>query len=242
MNEFINDICDFRCLCYKNTQRHKNMKERFYNAGLILSIYDGVEHYDPRIVDNCVRKTNDSVKRLWSVTYGHLDMIKMFYESSKRYGFFCEYDIVICDKFIEKIPSLMEEFDQLDVDILLLGYMTTCSIPSNTSINIDMGKSDYSYHRYSDEQWGAHLYMINKAGAKRILDEYAYGYADRTINDPSKSFSPDWTITKIQRRALMYPMMAVEDGTDTMEHYGHYGQYIFHMETFHFNTKGRIFF
>jgi hypothetical protein len=93
----------------------------------------------------------------------------------------------------------------------------------------------YTYHRYPNDQWGVHLYMVSRAGAKKILDAYSAetGYADLNVHNPEKSFSPDWTVTKCPgiHRALISPMFAVEDGKDPYEHYGHDGQYNFHMET-----------
>lgn len=240
-------MCGFYCLCYKDPIRHDNMRTRFNTLGLDLVISDGVEHTDSRIADTDIRKISASEKRLWSATYGHLDMIRDFADSGKRYGFFCEYDIVVCHDFVERITPIMEEFDLLDVDLLLLGYMTTSEISENNhwtpqckQINIPESRP-YKYHYYPNDQWGVHLYMISQSGAKLILETYANGYADANINVPDRPFSPDWTISKIPRRALIYPMIAVEDGSDTMEHYNHYGQFAFHKETFIFNTRDRIF-
>jgi hypothetical protein len=219
------------------------MKYRFESLGLNLVIYDGVEHSDVRISDNETRTTDTDTKRIWSVTYGHLDMIREFYNSDKKYGFFCEYDIVVCADFVSRIPQIMEDFDNLNIDILLLGYMTTSAIESGGDfVTCELSENTCNtYHNYPDDLWGVHLYMLDKAGAKLILDMYSSGFAEKTIIDPSLAFSPDWTISKIPRRALIYPMIAVEDGSDDYEHYGHYGQYNYHMETFKFNTQGRDF-
>jgi disulfide oxidoreductase YuzD len=106
---------------------------------------------------------------------------------------------------------------------------------SEYSLKRDFPERPYKYHNYPDGQWGVHSYLVSRDGAKRILDEFAYGYAD--VHRGVKQFSPDWTISKIGNRALVYPMFSVEDGSDSYEHYGHDGQYAFHMETFKHNYK-----
>ena len=35
------------------------------------------------------------LSRVWSITYGHLDMIQMFLQSNDEYGIMCEDDLVI---------------------------------------------------------------------------------------------------------------------------------------------------
>jgi len=97
----------------------------------------------------------------------------------------------------------------------------------------------YKYHNYPDNQWGVHMYMLSREGAEKIIENYANGYAD----NPENIFSPDWTISKCPglKRAIIYPMFAVEDGADLYEHYGHSGQYNFHMDTFKFNYIPDVF-
>jgi hypothetical protein len=63
------------------------MKERFAKVGLDLNIFEGVEITDPRIDTQPI---GEGIKRLWSITYGHVDMLKLFLKTDKKYGFFCE--------------------------------------------------------------------------------------------------------------------------------------------------------
>lgn len=235
--EFIKEYCNFYCVCFQNPQKKESMTNRFQQCGLDLIVYDGVPHTDPRI-DNIegVRSISPQLQRLWSVTYGHLDMIQMFYDSGKSFGFFCEDDIVIHKDLPLLIPNIMQEYSQMGINMLLLGYMKTFKIESwmtgyESKYN-DNNKNPYTYHNYPDDQWGVHLYMIDRASAKIILQKFTSGYADR---HPETPFSPDWTISKIPNRALISPMYAVEDGRDSWEHYNHQGQYDFHMNTFSFN-------
>jgi hypothetical protein len=229
--------CYAQCLCYNNPVKHTSMTERFRKLGMPLSIYPGVSFTNPRILNREGRNNSLSIQRLWSVTYGHLDMIQRFLDSDASYGIFCEDDILVNRTLPHELPHIMRECDDMAVDILLLGYMKTYKVEAWMAGHARMGDfpgRPYTYHDYPNDQWGVHMYMLSRSGARRILGTYAYGYADRHIDDPDHPFSPDWTISKCPglKRALISPMMAVEDGRDSYEHYGHEGQWRFHMETF----------
>ena len=252
--DFINATCEFHCVCYKNPEKYRSMKDRFNSIGLNLKIYDGVPHKDPRIINGGMTKFGkkrnlpSSIQRLWSVTYGHLDMIRMFYDSGKDFGIFCEDDIYVNKTLPFHLPHIMAEVKEMGLDVLLLGYMKTFKVESwmtgHELINAPKDRP-YTYHKYPDDQWGVHLYMVSREGARKILDQYGAesGYADINVDDPNHSFSPDWTITKCPgiNRGLISPMFAVEDGKDPYEHYAHDGQYQFHMETTRFNYVPGLF-
>lgn len=243
-----NDHCQFYCLCFRNSKKHESMSRRFQTLGLNLTIYDGVPHTDPRIAHTPNRKIDPALQRLWSVTYGHLDMIQKFYDSGKPFGLFCEDDIVVSRELPLRLPNIISECTEFGFECLLLGYMKTYKVEGWMQGHELLGTSSnspYTYHAYPQDQWGVHLYMLSRTGARKILDQYAApgGYADRYKDDPERSFSPDWTITKCPglRRALISPMLACEDGADPYEHYGHDGQYNFHMETYRFNYIPGVF-
>jgi hypothetical protein len=239
--------CEFHCLSYDNAARSESMRARFQKFGLDLTISPGVPHTDPRVID----APDSDLRRLWSITYGHLDMARVFLEGSQKYGVFCENDILISGDFDDHLNTALFQFESLDLDLLLIGYMTTQPITSSSAhpllLKEDFGKTIFGYPEY---QWGAHMYVLSRNGAERLLAKFEDGsYAAASILNPEKAFSPDWTITKLSavgengrgRRALLYPMIAVEDGSDGIEHYRHQGQLDFHKATFEFNTRGRIF-
>jgi GR25 family glycosyltransferase involved in LPS biosynthesis len=252
-----------QCLCYKNQTKKTSMIQRFETIGLPLQIYEGVSFTDPRIVnfayserddvptrdvkrrfggEEYERKNSLSVQRLWSVTYGHLDMIQRFLDTEQPYGLFCEDDILVNRTLPDHIQNIMEECKEMQVDCLLLGYMITFKVEGWMEHYEEIQpfpSRSYRYHNYPDELWGVHMYMLSRAGALKIIETYANGYADV----PNHVFSPDWTISKCPgvKRAIIYPMFAVEDGKDTMEHYNHDGQYQFHMNTFKHNYISEVF-
>jgi hypothetical protein len=270
--DIIHDNCEFHCVCFQNDAKYQNMKTRFDTLGLNLHIYEGVPHTDPRIIVSDNRQISPSIQRLWSVTYGHLDMIQFFLNSGKQFGIFCEDDIVINRTLPHNLPHIMNECTEMGTECLLLGYMKTYKVEGwmagHETIRA-FPERPYTYHAYPNDQWGVHLYMLSRSGAKKVLNTYAYSnssgdpprgvtdqvsseeafnslpssYADMNINDSNRPFSPDWTITKCPglNRALISPMFACEDGRDSYDHYAHDGQYNFHMETFRFNYVPDLF-
>lgn len=227
--DFRND-CEFYCVSYNSPERAQTMTQRFAQLGIHLNIHKGVQMDDPRLA--CTDDQGN--KRLWSCCYGHLDNLANFYKTGKKYGFTCEDDVHIRKDLAEMMPTIIRDFEEMNLDILLLGYMTTGPILDWYS-GYHFAKAyeperPYQYHHYPNHQWGIHLAMVSRDYAKRVLDEFAYDYAPRTLtNNTIAPFNPDWTITKLTTsRALIYPMLAVEDGKG---HYEHWGQGEYHRQS-----------
>jgi hypothetical protein len=68
--------------------------------------------------------------------------------------------------------------------------------------------------------------MFSRDYAKRVIDTFTDDYAERATHDQSlRPPNPDWSLTKLtHKRALIYPMMAVEDGKGNYDHWGQ-GEY-----------------
>ena len=196
----------FYCLSYNNYGK-TSMQEIFLKLGVEAEIYSGVSFQDRRIA-----KIEDRLKRTWSTCYGHLDMIRSFYESDKEYGIFCEDDIIIRKDFIKNLPEILTDFNKLKLDILMLGYLCENKIDEYSNFPTFLDKGTFKYLRYPDDLWGTQMYMISRAHALKILSKYYYGYAEKTlINRELTPFSADWTITKEGNRALIYPLTAIEN-------------------------------
>jgi hypothetical protein len=81
--------------------------------------------------------------------------------------------------------------------------------------------------------------MLTKKYAKYILDKYSIEYAIKSLTDNTlQPFSADWTITKEDNRALIFPMLAVETADKKS---GHYGQDIFHENCKNCNYDSEIY-
>jgi hypothetical protein len=148
-------------------------------------------------------------------------------------------------EFANHIPNIIEEFETMKLDFLLLGHMTNYKIEdwiSGYSLKHNFENRPYKYHNYPATEhghWGAHLYMCSRSHVQSLVDKYGNGYADATITDSTLApFSPDWTITKQGNRALMYPMMAIEDAIGD---YGHGGQTEYHKSSTRLNYDPEFF-
>lgn len=226
----LQDICEAYTVAYNSPERASQMTDRFAKIGLKLNVHTGVQMDDDRLAfaDNDI-----PAKRLASVFYGHLDNIAKFYETGKPYGLFCEDDVYLHKDLGKELPIMMGEFNAMQLDILLLGYMTTKTIEwwqHGYSLVYDGGAAPYRYHRYPQDQWGIHLFMISRSYAKKLMNAFGPDYAAKAYKDPSMTCcNPDWTLSKhTANRALRYPMMAVEDGKGN---YSHHGQGEFHRES-----------
>ena len=229
----IDDNCYFHCLNFKNEERKKSMEKRFLTLDISCNFYEGCDLENDDRMKVC--KINAS-----SCMYGHLDMINEFYfNSDKTYGIFCEDDILIHKDFKKLLPKIIQHFDFLNLDVLLLGYLVTFPIsehsqefPLKNTENISTFTENFpfKYHEFNNDIWGAQMYMISRENAKKILDKYYVGYLEKTLIDSNLTpFSADWTITKDGNRALLYPLITVEDGK---KNYNHVGQYNYHYYSF----------
>jgi hypothetical protein len=209
MNNLSN--CQFYCLSFNNEERRNNMIRRFNKLNISCKIYHGVRHDDKRIIN---KNLSDYLLREWSCCYGHLDMIyNFFYKTDKKYGIFCEDDLHIRRDLIDIMPKILLDFNILNLDILLLGYLTPFNVNENM---IEIGyslkrktniKPIYSYHNYPEELTGTQMYILTRNHAKILLDKYYNNYADnnKTI------FISDIVIIKDGNRALISPVLAVEE-------------------------------
>lgn len=239
-----NDLCAFYCLSYKNEERKTALSNRFSQLNINVEFYDGVEFNDPRL--SIPLENNDGLKKAWSYTYGHFDMINKFVlETDKEYGIFCEDDIYLDKNLANDIPTLVEDFKTMNLDLLLLGYLTMYKIEEyhhGFSVKHDFPNRTKKYHNYPDNLWGAQMYMLSRTQAKTLLEKYYNGYAEKTL-DPELNanmtpFCSDWAITKEGNRAIVYPMYALEDGKTQYEHGG---QHNFHQDCFHQNYNPEQF-
>ena len=240
MSSLANELCEFYCLSYNNKERKAAMASRFQQLNLHVNFYDGVNFEDNRILLKDNNNDNTNVKKCWSCMYGHLDMINKFLnETDKTYGVFCEDDIYLHKDFAENLINIAGDFRTMNLDVLLLGYLTSFKIEDyyqgyRAKLPGSFEKRPHKYHNYPDELWGTQMYMISRPYAQSILDKYYHRYAEQSL-DPSLKmtpFSSDWTITKDGNRALVYPMCAVEDGKT---HYDHSGQEVYHQQCFALN-------
>lgn len=274
----VNDEIDFYCLNYTATPEEKNerrieMEKKFNHFDIPINFYSGVSLNDKRV--SFVK--DEGVKRVWTICYGHLDMINHFVNhSDKEYAIFCEDDIIIHKQFIEKLTNILNMLNCYDkstesnrsnpsisapegcipkggilkenlckkykFDLLLIGYL--CSNPVDTYSNFpeimtEFSSSTFKILEYDADTWGAQMYMISKTQAKILILKYYSDYALRTLTDKSLTpFSADWLITKDGKRALIYPLIVIENGDSV---YTDKGQMNSRTNCFNFSYKPNTF-
>lgn len=208
MSSIIN--CQFYCLSFNNEKKSCNMKERFENLNIDCKFYSGIKNNDERIKNI----KNNNKKRHWAITYSHLDMIHDFYHfTDKTYAIICEDDILIHKNIISILSKVIKDFNILDLDILLLGYMLPYKLSINNIFNNYKLKRNmpldafFKYHDYPEYLSGTQMYMITKNHAKFLLDNYY----DNCAGFRNKYFLADKIIIKDGNKALIYPMLAIEN-------------------------------
>lgn len=230
--------CAIYCLNYANQTRFDAMFDKWHITGVKATMFAGVPTTDPRIAG---RGLGAHTAKCWSCMIGHLDMIRTYLEETGPEvgcAVFCEDDILIDADFGARLDHVIDDFVELGLDTLLLGYLTMYPVVGDTNagypklgyshyVDVSSGQAtQYNYYDYGDI-WGTQMYMLSRAQAERILEKYGGDYGDRFLANPEghRQFSADWTITKEGRRAIVYPMLAIEDGLST---YDDYGQSVFH--------------
>ena len=204
---------------FNDNARKERMIARFKQIGLGLNFVPAVTEEDPRLVDN-----NVPYKRTSSIMLQHLDSIRRFYEeTSYDHCIVCEDDIYVSKHFHEDLPEIIKNFNELDLDLLLLGYLFPYSVHGNWHFPEQKTDGRYTYHGYPNDIWGSQMYLISRKHAAALLETFTVQYAlDHLEEIP---YNPDWTITKHGKRALISPMIAVEEGDNKSDHGG---QHDFH--------------
>jgi len=248
MSDFIPPIY---CLSFQNPVREKRMSELFERLEFKdqFHICKGVQCDDPRILG---RPIDDGTIRTWSTCYGHLDMIEQFINSEEDIGIFCEDDLLVRLDFGKYLPRIMNDFKNLNLDILLFGFLCNNDIRRHSNfpekVSSEYFERDpefpFRYYDYCTKPesgvWGTQMYMLTREHAIELYERYAYIYADLTImNSQMTPFSSDWILTKsANNRALIYPLMVIEDGRST---YTDLGQAQSRTRCFDFWYKEEIF-
>lgn len=229
------DNIKFYTFSFRNPERKARMTERFEKEGIELEFVDPVELSDSRIFP-----APDNQKRTWAIMFNHLDMIKAFLESDAEYGVFCEDDIYIRKGLKNYISNIKFGYEKYNLDILLLGYLWPQEIAEiKVYPEFKILEDHLVFLKYTDDLWGSQMYMLNRETAERFLKKYSVEYALSSQGNPNiPYFSPDWTLTKDGKRAIIYPMMAVEEGNVVTSHYG---QASFHERCTKFNYNPEFY-
>lgn len=185
-----------------NELRKKRMIDRFKHVNLIPTFNCFTN------ISDIESKFNTTLSMPDKCMLSHMDCIKNFYESKKPLGIICEDDIYIhktLDKEIEKIAGFI---NKNQYDILLLGYLLNYKPPYHYH-NLLTSFDNYKVYDFNNQLWGTQMYMLTRKYAKYLLDNFPIQWKFENINS---TWAADWIITKNGKRAMIYPMLAVEEG------------------------------
>ena len=211
---------------YKNEERKNKMTERFNTVGINPIFIKEVHANDNRLNYNI----DINLKRVWSIMLQHLDCMRDFFENTdKTHCIVCEDDIYISKNISNDIENIVKNFDELELDILMLGYLLPFKIDNNNyhhnhyfpvlnNTNINTNNNEHTYNSYPDDTWGTQMYLISRNYAEFLLNKFTPQFAFENID--TLNYNPDWIITKNGKRALINPMIAVEEGINLSDHEG----------------------
>ena len=211
-------ICQFYCLSYYKEKRNI-MSEKFNKLNINCNFYavvnDDNSKIDKKIYDKQQRKS-------LSIMYSHIEIIKHFYNNlNSKYAIICEDDIIIHKDIKNILRKVLIDFNILDLDILLLSYMVPYKITfSEMSSDYPLKRemlldSYYKYHDYPKNISGTQMYMITKEYAKYILNKL-----DETCETfDEKYFTIDKLLLYGGNKALLYPMLAIENDEQEDEYH-----------------------
>jgi hypothetical protein len=228
----------FYCINFNDENRKMKMINRFEKHGIELQFVPSVYITDSRLESNKIN--NNAVKRNMSIMLQHLDSIRHFYENTTNdYLILCEDDILISKNMMNDLPSIIDNFKELKLDVLLLGYLINFKLDEkNNNHDYQMIKKTdkYIFYEFPYNLWGSQMYLMNRNNCEFLLNKYTMEYALADLNRP---YSPDWTLTKDGKKALIYPMIALEEGvTKTDDH----GQNTFHNDCFKTNYDETVYY
>jgi GR25 family glycosyltransferase involved in LPS biosynthesis len=195
-------------ISYNNKERLNKMLLRFKNIELPKPIVlKQVELNDIRF-ENIIM----TEPRTWAIMLQHLDALTNFYlsEDSDDYCIICEDDVLLSNKLKNNLPNIVKQFFELNLDVLLLAYLTNNPYEIEPSNNMYYPHIEpHRFYGFPDDLWGSQMYMISKKHAGYLINKYTVKWASE---NPDKPYSPDWILTKIGNRALLYPPLGIEDG------------------------------
>jgi GR25 family glycosyltransferase involved in LPS biosynthesis len=198
------------------------MLNRFNSLNIYCQFYSGASQFDNRVMN---KNFNKHYMRQILMTLSHLDIINEFYtktDSSIKYAIICEDDILLHQDFASIITNVIDDFQIMDLDVLLLGYMLPYKITDELKYKLYKPKklvssSELSYLDYPEFLGGTQMYMITKAFARYLL----HTYYNKPMLFYDKKFIPDKVLIKSGNKALLYPMIAMENGNQTDLYHKH---------------------
>ena len=227
------------CVTYKNPERRDRMQRRFDTLGLSHTFIESIDAFDPRIIPPLDYR-NTALAGRWnpkgySALWGHLMAFEQMLADGHKMAIVCEDDIMMRTDYQQHLPDMIQSFQRRQLDILLLGYLTT-DAPMDANWTFDKQGEIFGYFSYPQWHWGVQQYIIADHYAAHLLKYFGLSYAHQSLIDPAlTAYSTDWILSKMtEKRAMISPQMAVEEcppdihaNSDTIYHYNcHVSNYV----------------
>ena len=217
----LNEYIKFYCINYKDENRRQKMENRWKQLELDLKFVNPVEITDKRFDIARENKSKEGLRN-WAIMLQHLDSLRDFVngeyiEGQKgEYVIICEDDIMVSKHLPNDLPEIIESYERLKLDVLLMGFLIPYKITDdNHYYPLKERNYKYSYHHYPSDIWGSQMYMVSRKHAQKLLEKYTVEHAvlaEKNGTAKDEPFSPDWTLTKYGNRSVIYPMVALEEG------------------------------
>jgi hypothetical protein len=224
------------CVNFMDENRRSKMIERFDRLKIPVNFVDPVFKCDKRL---CIEGIEEDHKRTYSIMLQHIDSIQDFLnttDETEKYCIVCEDDVLLSKRLLDTLPGICKIFLELELDVLLLGYLSPDKVLDLERFPVIKPGKEFTYTGYHSDLWGSQMYMVSREYAKRLIETFQPSYILRTDSLP---YNPDWTITKCGKRALLSPMLALEEGEVKNECYE---QSSFHQRCFETNfVEGEFF-
>lgn len=209
----------YRFYSFGQTQaKMEEMENRFRTVGVPYRVLPGVTVADdPKFV------AAKESPLTWAKTYSHLQCLRAFVEDGDvKYAVICEESTHIRREISALMPLLIMHYETLGQDLLLLGYFA----PTPHAKKIEYAENmtplvpAITLFRYEHNVWGSQMYLINKTFARILIDTFTPEFAERTL-DPSTGahFSADWTMTKLGKRCMVWPLLGHRSLDSTVDDY-----------------------
>ena len=231
------------CITFRNPERKARMTERFKILDLDAEFVEALPWDDPAIrpPDNVLEFAKSSThwnSYAWSTAHAHAAAIQRFIDSGEPAAVICEDDVHIHRAFKVEMPCLLANMYKMDLEVLLLGYLTT-NPPAMVNGSWHPLAQHFMYFPCAFDLWGAQMYLITREYALNAIAKYGpnTGYPIRSLLDPELTvFVADWIWNKAsEKRGILSPMIAVEEGKIQSDEnrYGGFHQLCFNVNYHH---------
>jgi hypothetical protein len=204
------------CLTYHNPEKRDIMLNKFGKLNWHVHMQEGFP------AEQSVRSPPPDQLQLaqhehrwdphaWSVMQGHMTMWEHFvHQDTAPWAMFMEDDIWIRSDINDQLPKIMSDVVMLNLDCVLLGYLTPDALHM-TTCKFPMMNQPFGLHAYPFNVYGTQMYLVRRSHAINMVREYGINSDwHNMVLSKGTTYNADWILTKQGRTACVYPLLAIE--------------------------------